>query len=149
MDCCQQPEPDTTDPGTKPVYLHSESSMVKLIKVFNLSSLVQNSTYFSLAPDLSCGMIPRVDSAAELHQGSTMAELMACTAPVMLIITQGTSAAASLCASKECHLPNASAVGFTLPSADTAIRRELLKLMRLVSRKTEKVRPGAFICRAL
>lgn len=48
---------------------------MKLIKVFNLSSLVQNSTYFSLAPDLSCGMIPRVDSAAELHQRSTMAEL--------------------------------------------------------------------------
>lgn len=109
------------------------------IKVFNLSGLVQNSTYFALAPDLSCRVILRVGRAAVLHQRGTMAELscvQVCTAPVMSTITQITPAAASLCASKECHLSHASAVGITLPSADTAIRRELLKLTGLVSRKT-------------
>lgn len=90
MDCCWQPEPYTTDPGTKPKYLHSEPSPIKSIKLFNLSSLVENSAYFALAPDLSCSMILRVDRAAVLDQRSTMAELscvQACTTPVMWCYT--------------------------------------------------------------
>lgn len=70
-----------------------------------------------------------------------MAELscvQARTAPemsVMSAIPRVTSAAAPLCASKECHLSPGPALGFTLPSADTAIRRELSKLTRLVCKK--------------
>lgn len=77
-----------------------KTSLMKSIKVFNLSSLVQNSTYFALAPDSSCGMILRVDRAAVLHQRSTMAELscvQVCTAPVMSIITQVISSCLPVC----------------------------------------------------
>lgn len=73
---------------------------MKLIKVFNLSSLVQNSTYYALAPDLSCRMTPRVDRAAVLHQRSTMAELSCvhvCTAPVMWCYTCHISSCIPVC----------------------------------------------------
>lgn len=75
-------------------------TLMKSIKVFNLSSLVQNSTYFALAPDLPCRMIQRVDRAAVLHQRSTMAELscaQVCTAPVMWCYTSHISSCIPVC----------------------------------------------------